>query len=46
MARRIAAILAMGPTLDANYNAVKLATYVQPTKGLAEDRVAGGACIR
>jgi len=27
MARRIAAILVLGPALDANYNAVKLATW-------------------
>jgi hypothetical protein len=28
-ARRIAAILVLGPALDANYSAIKLATYVQ-----------------
>jgi hypothetical protein len=30
VARRIAAILVLGPTLDANYNAVKVATWGQP----------------
>lgn len=28
VARRIAAILVLGPALDANYNGVKQATYV------------------
>lgn len=33
MARRIAALLLLGPALDANYEAVKAATYAWPTAG-------------
>jgi hypothetical protein len=33
MARRIAALLLLGPALDANYEAVKAATYAWPRAG-------------
>ncbi len=33
MARRIAALLLLGPALDANYEAVKAATYAWPSAG-------------
>jgi len=37
MARRIAALLLLRPSLDANYRAVKAAAYPWPTKAAADE---------